>query len=57
MIWKIVLFLLIAFVSVAGIAFPIVAKPEHWYEFPLIMGLGENAKIIFKDSRFIIYEI
>ena len=47
MIWKIVLFLLIAFVSVAGIAFPIVAKPEHWYEFPLIMGLGENAKIIF----------
>ncbi len=47
MIWKIVLFLLLAFVSVAGIAFPIVVKPEHWYEFPMIMGLGENAKIIF----------
>lgn len=47
MIWKIVLFLLIAFVSIAGITFPIVAHPEHWYEFPLIMGLGENAKIIF----------
>ncbi len=47
MIWKIFLFLLISFVSIAGITFPIVATPAHWYEFPLIMGLGENAKIIF----------
>ncbi|MEJ2493753.1 MAG: cytochrome c biogenesis protein CcsA [Ignavibacteriaceae bacterium] len=45
--WKIVLFLLIAFVSVAGIAFPIVENPRAWYEFPLIPGLEENAKIIF----------
>lgn len=47
MIWKIILFLLISFVSIAGITFPIVATPAHWYDFPFIPGLGENAKIIF----------
>lgn len=47
MIWKIFLFLLLAFVSIAGIAFPIVEKPEFWYQFPDIKGLGQNAKIIF----------
>lgn len=47
MLWKIFLFLLLAFVSVAGIAFPIVQHPHAWYQFPFIMGLGENAKIIF----------
>ena len=47
MLWKIILFLLLAFVSVAGIAFPIVEKPQAWYEFPFIPGLEENAKIIF----------
>jgi heme exporter protein C len=47
MIWKIFLFLLLSFVSIAGIAFPIVEKPSSWYEFPFIPGLGENAKIIF----------
>jgi heme exporter protein C len=47
MIWKIFLFLLLSFVSVAGIVFPIVEKPVNWYEFPFIPGLGENAKIIF----------
>ena len=47
MIWKIILFLLITFVSVAGIAFPIVENPQAWYEFPNIPGLEENAKIIF----------
>ena len=31
----------------AGIAFPIVENPRAWYEFPLIPGLEENAKIIF----------
>lgn len=35
------------FVSIAGIVFPIVENPIHWYEFPLIPGLEENAKIIF----------
>jgi heme exporter protein C len=47
MVWKIFLFLLLCFVSIAGISFPIVEKPSVWYEFPLIKGLGENAKIIF----------
>lgn len=45
--WKIFLFLLLAFVSVAGIAFPIVENPTRWYEFPNIPGLEQNAKIIF----------
>lgn len=47
MLWKIFLFLLLAFVSIAGIAFPIVENPHAWYQFPLIKGLGQNAKIIF----------
>ena len=46
-LWKSLLFLLLAFVSVAGIAFPIVENPTQWYQFPFIKGLGENAKIIF----------
>jgi heme exporter protein C len=45
--WKTILFLLLCFVSVAGIAFPIVENPIHWYEYPIIKGLEENAKIIF----------
>lgn len=47
MIWKIFLFLLLCFVSIAGIAFPIVQSPTKWYEFPFIIGLEQNAKIIF----------
>src|SRR3990172_2476330 len=47
MIWKIFLFLLLCFVSIAGIAFPIVQSPTKWYEFPFILGLEQNAKIIF----------
>ncbi|MBZ0200965.1 MAG: cytochrome c biogenesis protein [Ignavibacteriaceae bacterium] len=47
MIWKIGLFLLLSFVSIAGITFPIVENPVSWYQFPLIPGLEENAKIIF----------
>ncbi len=46
-LWKSFLFLLLAFVFVAGIAFPIVENPTQWYQFPYIKGLGENAKIIF----------
>ena len=47
MLWKIILFLILSFVSIAGIAFPIVENPQAWYEFPNIPGLEENAKIIF----------
>jgi heme exporter protein C len=46
-VWKTFLFLLLCFVSVAGIAFPIVENPVHWYQYPIIKGLEENAKIIF----------
>lgn len=47
MYWKIFLYILFCFVSVAGIAFPIVKNPTRWYEYPFIVGLEENAKIIF----------
>jgi heme exporter protein C len=47
MIWKVVLFVLMALVIIAGITFPIVAQPTFWYQFPDIPGLGEKAKIIF----------
>lgn len=47
MIWKIVLFLLMTFVIISGITFPIVSSPQVWYEFPNIPGLEEKAKIIF----------
>lgn len=47
MAWKITLFFLVCFVSIAGISFPIVENPVAWYQFPNIPGLGENAKIIF----------
>lgn len=47
MAWKIFLFLLLSFVSFAGITFPIVEKPIAWYQFPYIPGLEEKAKIIF----------
>src|SRR5690554_3384693 len=45
--WKALLFVLMTFVIVAGISFPIVKSPSVWYEFPIIPGLEEKAKIIF----------
>jgi len=47
MFWKIFLFGLMSFVIIAGISFPIVETPSVWYEFPVIPGLEEKAKIIF----------
>jgi heme exporter protein C len=47
MTWKIILFILMTLVIIAGISFPIVAQPAAWYQFPDIPGLGEKAKIIF----------
>lgn len=46
MVWKSILFILMSFVIIAGLAFPIVGSPSVWYEFPYIQGLGEKAKII-----------
>jgi hypothetical protein len=45
--YQIVLFLLMAYVIVAGITFPIVAKPSAWYEFPLIMGTWRKCQDYF----------
>ena len=47
MLRKIFLYILMSAVIIAGISFPIVEHPAKWFEFPLIQGLGENAKIIF----------
>lgn len=44
---KFLLMVLMLIAIIAGIAFPIVAKPEHWYQFPVIPGLEEKARIIF----------
>lgn len=42
-----ILFFLMGYVLIAGITFPIVKSPQTWYEFPMIPGLEEKAKIIF----------
>ncbi len=47
MVWRIILLVLMTFVIIAGISFPIVDNPQAWYEFPNIPGLEEKAKIIF----------
>ena len=44
---KYLLMILMLFVIVAGIAFPVVESPKNWWEFPVIPGLEEKAKIIF----------
>ena len=44
---KILLLVLMSFVIIAGLAFPVVPHPGAWYQFPVIPGLGEKAKIIF----------
>lgn len=44
---KYILFVLMTFVIIAGIAFPIVEVPVSCYQFPYIPGLGEKSKIIF----------
>ncbi len=45
--WKVVLFVTMTLVIIAGLSFPIVNDPTKWYEFPWIKGLEEKAKIIF----------
>ena len=34
-------------VVVLAILLPMVPQPQHWYEFPVVGGLGEKARIIF----------
>ncbi len=47
MLYYIVLFLIISFVITAASVFPLSAEPQYWYEFPLIPGLENKARIIF----------
>lgn len=44
---KIFVGLWISSVIVAAIVFPIVPAPQNWYEFPLIPGLENKARIMF----------
>jgi heme exporter protein C len=45
--WKVLLFVLMTIVLFAGIVPPIVDQPKSFFEFPLIPGLEDKAKIIF----------
>ena len=44
---KLLLGLWISAVIVMGLTFPIVPHPQNWYEFPLIPGLEQKARIMF----------
>ena len=44
---KYLLLILMVLVIISGITFPVVSQPLHWWEFPVIPGLEEKAKIIF----------
>ncbi|MGA2622669.1 MAG: cytochrome c biogenesis protein CcsA [Bacteroidota bacterium] len=44
---KILLGLWLSLVIVAALAFPIVPVPQQWYEFPVIPGLEDKARILF----------
>lgn len=44
---RILLGIWISVVIVLALTLPMVAQPQHWYEFPIIPGLGEKARIIF----------
>src|SRR5260221_14179770 len=44
---KSVLGIWLAGVIVTALAFPIVPHPERWYEFPVIPGLEDKARILF----------
>ena len=47
MLMKIILGLWLSLVIVAALAFPIVPVPQQWYEFPVIPGLEDKARILF----------
>jgi len=45
--WKVGLGIWLTVVIVVALSFPIVEYPKHWYEFPIILGLEDRARIIF----------
>lgn len=46
MTFKFFLFVWLCLVTAAGFLFPVVQSPQNWYEFPLIPGLEEKARIM-----------
>ena len=47
MTWKVVLGVWMTAVIVLGLSLPMSAVPSRWYEFPVIPGLEEKARILF----------
>jgi heme exporter protein C len=47
MIWKFALGLWLTAITAVAIAFPTVPEPRLWYEFPMIPGLEDRARILF----------
>jgi heme exporter protein C len=47
MFLKLLLGVWLTAVIITGLAFPIVSHPERWYEFPIIPGLEDKARILF----------
>jgi heme exporter protein C len=47
MVLRILLGLWLGVVMVLGLTLPMVKQPEQWYEFPIIPGLEEKARILF----------
>jgi heme exporter protein C len=47
MIFKLILYIWISFVIIAGISMPIKEIPTNWYDLPLVPGLEDKARIIF----------
>lgn len=45
--WKIFLGIWLSIVIIVGMSFPMVPMPQNWYEFPIIPGLENKARIIF----------
>ncbi|MBI3364750.1 MAG: cytochrome c biogenesis protein CcsA [Ignavibacteriae bacterium] len=47
MVYKFFLGFWLTVVILVAFIFPIVPQPRHWYEFPIIPGLEEKARILF----------
>jgi heme exporter protein C len=47
MSWKLFLGIWLTLVIIVGFAFPMVPSPQSWFEFPIIPGLEDKARIIF----------
>src|SRR6266852_430383 len=47
MIFRVFLGLWLTVVIIVSFAFPIVSNPQQWYEFPVIPGLEQKARILF----------